>query len=536
MRIWTKSGGLVVVAIVSCALLLVACSPTASSPAASGTAAPSNKPSGSLKVAAAFGNGNIDPQIGTAVVFQAIGSPILSSLVELDANAQPVPGIAERWEISADGLSHTFFIRKGVKFHDGSDLTGADVKFSIERIMAPECTHVDAAVWRASIAGVDLKDDYTVVMRLKAPLFDLLKGFADLTGSPAVVPKKYIEEKGVDNFRSRPVGSGPWKVVSYERGSRLELEANENYWGAVPKFKNITLINVTEEASIVAQLKTGELDMASVQPDSVAGLKSAGLRVFGFRGGGAYMAMAFYDMEHPDKSPLGNVKVRKALSYAVNRKEMSDKILQGYGEPAVVYPVSPKAYFFDPSVLKSDPFDPEGAKKLLTEAGYASGFPTKVWDTAPGSLTSVLDQALTGYWRNIGVQASIQTIDYSAMVAMYVPKQKPEIWESYFPTIGVKGFQFEKMVTSYHFTKGAVKNANNPTLDQLIDKVPVTKDLAEKKKIALEATLLAKNEFTTPSFLEVQELLALGAKIGELTPIDGLRYLGPVFNTITHAK
>ncbi|MDO8672097.1 MAG: ABC transporter substrate-binding protein, partial [Dehalococcoidia bacterium] len=255
--------------------LIEGCSTTQpSSGDTSGTTTTATKPYGSLTIQTEFVSGNIDPHQISMATFWPLGAAIFDSLIELTPEGQLRPGIAERWEIAPDGKTHTFYIRKGVKFHDGSDLTGADVKYSLERVLTPTGTHSDGIIWRAAVASVELKDDYTVVMNMKVPQFELLAGFTSLGGSPAVAPKKYIEEKGVDYFGKQPVGSGPWKVLSYQHGTRMELEAVESHWRAVPKFKNITLLNVPEESTRVAMLKTGELDMAAVSPDSVPGLKA----------------------------------------------------------------------------------------------------------------------------------------------------------------------------------------------------------------------------------------------------------------------
>ncbi|MDO8673615.1 MAG: ABC transporter substrate-binding protein, partial [Dehalococcoidia bacterium] len=231
--------------------MLLSCTAATTTPS---TSEVSTKPYGTLNIAVNFRGGTLDPAINTPNVLQTLSLGIFDSLVELTPDAKPRPGIAERWEISADGKAHTFFIRKGVKFHDGTDLTGADVKFSLDRILAPEATHQDAASWRPIVAGVDLKDEYTVVMNLKTPLFELLPGFTNFAGNNAIVPKKYIETKGVEYFRANPIGSGPWKVVKYIPGARLELEANEAHWRVVPKFKNLNILSGPEEGTKVAML------------------------------------------------------------------------------------------------------------------------------------------------------------------------------------------------------------------------------------------------------------------------------------------
>ncbi|MBI2863475.1 MAG: ABC transporter substrate-binding protein [Chloroflexi bacterium] len=535
MKTRSLLGGTILVAAVIIVLLLASCS---SAPSSTSTPAAASKPYGSLVAAVSFGNVGLDPMMMSRNTLQTAALGILDSLVELTPGAQMRPGIAEKWDISTDGKSHTFYIRKGVKFQDGSDLTGADVKFSLERILDPKATNLDSPTWRAAIAGVDLKDDYTVVIRLKDPLFELLTGFADFGGSPAVVPKKYVEAVGNDGFAARPVGSGPWKVVKWEPGSRLELEAMESHWRAVPKFENLTLLNVPEEGTKVAMLKTGELDIANVAPDSAPSLKSAGVRIIGFEGGAQYYAGPYYDLDQPDKYALGSVDVRKAMSLAVDRKEMGDKLYGGYAEPSGIFYARPTAYFWDANALKPDAYDPDGAKKLLAKAGYPNGFPAKIWDMGGGGMLSILNQALAGYWRKVGVNATIETIDQAAVTKLMTrPRVQPQLFETVRPSLSGGGvFQFEKMATVYHSKKGSVLNINNPKLDELIDKVPLTANPAEKKKLALEAAVMAKNEYNAIPVLEMKTLLALGSKVGEITPIKGMTGLGAAYDSVTHAK
>ncbi|MDO8671815.1 MAG: ABC transporter substrate-binding protein, partial [Dehalococcoidia bacterium] len=433
---------------------------------------------------------------------------------------------------SPDGMRHIFYIRKGVKFHDGSDLTGADVKFSIERMLAPEVTSTDGPVWRAAVASVVLQDDYTVVVNLKSVRWELIGG-TGLEAVTGVVPKKYIEQIGVEAWRKAPIGSGPFKVLSYSLGNRLELQAVESHWRAVPKFNNITVLGVPEEGTRKSMLKTGELDMASVTPDSVSDLKSAGLRIVSYDGGSQAFAFAMYDSKQPEKSVYGDVRLRKALQLATDSKEIAEKLLGGNGAPFALADLDKRAYFFDPNVLKPDPYDPEGAKKLLAEAGYPGGFTTKIWDQ--GGILSTMSLAISGYWRKIGVTAEVVPIVYGT-VATKMKTRNPEVWNAYFPVIGTMARDFEKMASGYHYTKGASGGTYNPKLDELIDQVPAIKDPAERKKAALEAAVMAKNEYSILNITGVNLIIAVGPKVGDVVRYPGVDISKYMFETITHAK
>ncbi|MDO8674322.1 MAG: ABC transporter substrate-binding protein, partial [Dehalococcoidia bacterium] len=206
-----RLAGLALAVMMAGSLVLASCATTPSTPAPSSASTADTKPYGSLTIAGGSGGGRLDPQ-GDNVSFNNLGGIIFDSLVYYGPDSKKRPGIAERWEISPDGRTHTFYIRKGVKFHNGDDLTGADVKFSLEKMLEPVTLQTDAPAWRAVVASVVLVDDYTVAVNLKSPQWDLIDG-AGFEAMVSVMPKKYIERNGEEAWRKTPIGSGPFKVV-----------------------------------------------------------------------------------------------------------------------------------------------------------------------------------------------------------------------------------------------------------------------------------------------------------------------------------
>ncbi|MDO8670965.1 MAG: ABC transporter substrate-binding protein, partial [Dehalococcoidia bacterium] len=281
-------------------------------------------------------------------------------------------------------------------------------------------------------------------------------------------------------------------------------------------------------------LKTGELDMAAIATDSVAGLKSAGLRIVDWDGGTQAWEFVFYDLKNPKDYALSDVRVRKALSLGINRQEMATNLFGGYAKPSAVFRVPPTAYFYDATVLKPDPYDPEGAEKLMADAGFANGFPLKLWEMGAGGPMSTINNALAGYWRKIGINVDLVPRTYDT--TLFIPIQKPEVWGTLWCNISAGGlFNFEGM-PSHHSQKSSAKNNVDPRLDQLIDTVPLTADLTEKKKMALEAALLVKSDYASIAVLDVRSLVAIGSKVGGFTPINGMGALAPAYQTTTHAK
>ncbi len=532
MRLRAQFKSLVSLAVVAGSLVLASCNAAPSSP---GESSAETKASGHLTVGIRTLANNFDQS--NSGTFATMTYPVMDILVYLDPEAQVIPGIAERWEISSDGKTHTFHIRKGVKFHDGSDLTGADVKFSMERILAADSIHMDTPAWRTAVASVELKDDYTVVVRVKTPQFELLPGFVTLTGSTAVYPKKYIEEKGWAEWLRHPVGSGPYKVVNWQPGSRLELEAVENHWRAASKVKNITVLPITEEATKVAMLKTGELDMAEVSVDSVAVLKAAGLRMVGHYGGTQWMFAPVWDTDRPNDHPFGDVRVRKAMSLAVNRQEVADKLASGYGKPATLSSVSRVSDYFDHNV-KPDPFDPEGAKKLLAEAGYPSGFATKLWDTGGGDVTSNFFLALSGYWRKVGVNANLDPVDWGTFIRkVFLPVRPPEVVGTVWGTPGGAMGRGDFTADLSRFAMpAAMFRSPDPRLNELLKTVPTIANTTERSRLAREAALLAKEGYTRVAVVDVDILFAIGPKVGEVMLVPGNWGVAQFLDAITHAK
>ncbi|MDO8670457.1 MAG: ABC transporter substrate-binding protein [Dehalococcoidia bacterium] len=533
--------------------LVAACNDTTSPPTGSTTAVPSGstpgapagsptptKPSGKINVAVDFHNGDIMMSAGKGFnygnTFQAIGAPAFDSLIIPSPDGKPKPGLAEKWEIAPDGKTHTFYLKKGIKFQDGSDLTATDVKYTWEAMFEPGATS-DAIVWKNSIEKVEVKDPYTIVLNFKAPQFELLVGFENFSGADAVVPQKAAESLGWDKFSRTLVGSGPYKVLSLSPSTKLELEALDTHWRKVPAIKNVTITNIKEEQTKVSMLKTGELDIAVVSPDSVAGLKAAGIKIVGHYGGGQVFSWPLYDVKNPKSSPMGDVRVRKAMSIAVDRKELADKVYQGYAQPGYLMFVPKTAYFFDPNTMKPDPFDPEGAKKLIADAGYGSGFSTSTYDVGGGGDISTITQALVGYWKKVGINSDLIAGDRTAILAKFQTVMQPEVFNKVWVySSGGAIFNFERFYTPCHPTKGTVKNNANTQLGELIDKVPQTFNVADRTKTAAQAVLMCHDEYTTPAFLDVDTLYAVSSRVGNFVPTQGMLGLGYSYENMTLTK
>jgi len=179
-----------------------------------------------------------------------------------DAVVKPMPGkpfapcLAESWSTSEDGKSYEFVLRKGVKFHNGEPVTAEDVKFSFERYKGAAY-----ALLKARLASIETPDPQHVIFKLKDPWPDFLTFYSTASGAGWIVPKKYVEKVGDEGFKKAPIGAGPYKFVSFNPGVELVFEANEDYWGKKPTVKKLVLRVIPDEATRLAALKRGEVDI-----------------------------------------------------------------------------------------------------------------------------------------------------------------------------------------------------------------------------------------------------------------------------------
>ena len=243
------------------------------------------------------------------------------------------PGVAERWELAEDdGLTWTFHLRPGQKFHNGDKLTANDVKFSLQRQMAPNSLAAAAATLRRTIKSIDVVDDLTVRVNTNTPQIGLPPSLSRAVAPEgAVMPKDYIEKVGEEEFRRKPIGSGPWRFVRSVPGDRIEFEAVDYpHWRGRPHFKNLQILLVPEESTRIAMVRTGEAAIASIGPDTMLSASRGGLEVLSVPG--TMQAMyQFWGAYRPEfkNSPIAKPRVRQALSLAIDRQQIIDHVMNG---------------------------------------------------------------------------------------------------------------------------------------------------------------------------------------------------------------
>jgi peptide/nickel transport system substrate-binding protein len=325
---------------------------------------------------------------------------IQECLVKVDRTGKIAPWLAERWN-TTDNRNYTFFLRKGVRFHNGRELKAADVKFVFERAMNPETKHPYPRYYEA-IGDIIVKDDYTITFSLKTFNANFLLNLAR-QGS-VIYPRE-----AVDTLKSAPIGTGPFRFEEWVRGDRIVLVKNPDYHvKGLPKLDRVTFRFITDPNAVLAALKAGDIDasMFGLGAEHVQEL-SKDQRftiIVGDTTNDVILAM------NNARKPFGDVRVRRALTHAINKPDVLKGAMFGMGKilGTNVDPLNP--YYVD--MAAAMPYDPGRAKKLLTEAGYPNGFDT-ILRVSPQYQYSVrTGEILVDQLRKVGVNVKIEQIEW----------------------------------------------------------------------------------------------------------------------------
>jgi peptide/nickel transport system substrate-binding protein len=489
----------------------------------------------------------MDPIADTRAPHAHYHAPIWDSLVGFDLDKGGIgPGVAERWERSADGKTWTFFLRKGLRFHNGDPVTAHDVKFSLERIMLPESISSGAAALRRAVDRIEVVDDLTVRVHTKGVIPHYAASLSRAVFMEGtVMPKKYIEAVGTKGFREKPIGSGPWKFVRSVPGDRIEYEAVDSpHWRGTPQFKRLTLLLIPEQSTRLAMVRTGEAAIASIGPDALKDVRAGGMKVVTVPGT-MQAIYQFWGLYRPEAkgSPVTDVRVREALSLSIDRQQIIDHVMAKEARwplPFTVYRYSidvtiPRWEDWSKTALR---YDLPRAKKLLAEAGYPNGFRLTFWNTAlPGTPFMVqVGEAVAGFWEKIGVKVDMKTVEWGVFDPMGRGEQKNLIGTASMYRTAGRPEPSPRYVTS--LTSKGVQHLfgdpnDCPALCQEADKAyeAVVSERDDAKRLAATDRMidLAAKSWTVVPIVEGMGYWAVNPKrVGYFKPIPGRHEFGDV--------
>ena len=438
-----------------------------------------------------------------------------------DALVKPMPGnsaapsLAESWKVSTDGRTYDFVLRKGTTFHNGEPVTAEDVKFSFERYRGAA-----SKTLKERVAAVEAVDARHVRFRLKAPWPDFLLFYANTSGAGWIVPKKYVEKVGDEGFKKAPIGAGPYKFVSFTPGVELVMEAHDRYWRKTPAVKRLVFRSIPDEATRLAALKAGEVDLAysirgelaqQLQQTPGLALKPAVIQ--------APFWVYFADQWNP-KSPWHDRRVRLAASSAIDRKSINEALTLGHSRLSWSIVPTSFEFFWQPP---AHPYDQQAAKKLLAEAGFPSGFDAGEYfcDSAYANLAETVVADL----QRIGITVQLRPLERAAFFSGYGSKKFKNVIQGASGAFGNAATRMEAFVVS----GGTYAYGSYPDLDGLYREQADELDRKKREAILHRMQQLLHDKVVYAPIWELAFLNGVGPRVEEsgLGLIPGHAYSAP---------
>ena len=444
-------------------------------------AEPPDSPEGELIVAiTTFPNALTPPN---AAERQAINvtQQMFDGLVWRNEEGEIVPALAESWEISEDGTEYTFTLRQGVVFHNGETFDAQDVVTTWEAGKDPANAY--AYVFE-SVIGVEVIDDSTVkvITEDPDPLF-LSTGFP----TQGVYPTDYYAEVGFDGFEAHPIGTGPFQFVEWVKGEKIVLEANPNYWDeGLPKVQSLIFRPIPESATRLAAVQTGEIHIATrLVAEEASQLEGKeNVNVITYSNDRSYY-ISFNNLTSGVGLPIEDKLVRQAMNYAVDRQAIVDALFDGKATLSSGF-ISPFNLGYDDSI-EPYPYDPEKAKELLAEAGYADGF--EIGFACPIGAYPNFEQvceAIGGYLNDVGITfegGEIQFMESGKYWDLEASKELPPLFGDAWSV--TNGEALDRL-TGALTAEASYAAWEDPDLRALIDKASVTIDIDERAEVYSE--------------------------------------------------
>jgi peptide/nickel transport system substrate-binding protein len=448
-------------------------------------------------------------------------TPFLLLYALHDAVVKPMPGnaaepcLAERFKASADGLSYEFTLRAGAKFHDGSPVTAEDVKFSFERYRG-----TSAALMKERVAAVETPDERSVRFVLKKPWPDFLTFYSSATGAGWIVPKKYVQQVGEDGFKKAPIGAGPYRFVSFTPGVERVVEAFDDYWRKTPAVKRLVFKVIPEEATRLAALKRGEVDIAySIRGELAEELRhTPGLALK------AVVIQGTFWLYFPDqwdaKSPWHDQRVREAARLALDYKSISEALTLGYSP--ITNSIIPDSFDF---YWKAPPavYDLAKAKKLLADAGLRSGF--DAGDYYCDSTYANLAEAVINNLQEVGIRAKLRPLERAAFFAAYSEKKLKNIIQGASGAFGNAATRLD----AFAVKGGAYAYGSYPEIDTVFAEQAAELDVAKRTKMLHGIQQFLHERSVYAPIWQLAFINGLGKRVGQsgLGLIQGHAFSAP---------
>jgi peptide/nickel transport system substrate-binding protein len=447
------------------------------------------------------------------------------SMIKHFPGAQLQPSLAIDFDVADDFRSASFTLREGIKFHDGTPITTADVQFTYENYRG-----TNARIFKDKLDRFEIKDDRNITFHFKEPFVD----FLILYGTPAsgigwIVPKAYYEQVGPDGFKANPIGAGPYKLIRNTANTELELEAFVDYWRKSPGVKTIIYKIITDDATRFAALATGEIDFMNVLQGALIEPAKANPNISLIQLSTAPFWLEFPGWERPD-SPFNDIRVRQAVSLALNRREISDAETGGFAQidggnwisdqyDGALQPADIKPEWYEHDLAK--------ARQLLAEAGYPNGF--DVEQLTPLAPYFPLAERVITMLGDVGIRTKLNRMERAAFIDALTKGVDglPGIVLNISGLNGDAAARFRAFALCKTEARGISSRTCIPELDAKFDRYEASVDPEERTKLMKDMQVMLNEQYVFPYVYNIGLTMAQGPRIAN--PVEDLWFTIPQY-------
>ncbi|MHB2266518.1 ABC transporter substrate-binding protein [Aliihoeflea sp. PC F10.4] len=471
-----------------------------------------------LRVGLASEATSMDPQFHNLATNTQIRFNIFESLIQQDAQQMLEPSLATEWE-ALDDTTWRYTLRDDVTFHDGSPFTARDVIYSVCRIPLVENSPSSFSLYTQSVTDMRAEDDHTLIIETDGPnpllpvessTWAILSATAlgadeEVTFGPGNTCEGLgeVPQQGAFNDPAASSGTGPYTLGEYTRGSQIVLNRNDDYWGDAPEWETIVLRPITSAGPRVAALLAGDVDLIESPPiQDLPRLEEAGFNVVDSLSNRVIYLALFQQEDAPGltgtngENPLLDQRVREAISLAVNREAIVERIMGGYAEPAGELLPPP---MFGTSGRAVDAFDPDRARELLAEAGYEDGFSIVLGTPNDRYINDEqVSQAVAQMLARVGIQVNVDASTASQFFSRRNNLEFPMFLAGWGAASGEMSSPLRSLVATFDPDAGmGVTNAgrySNPQMDEIIERAAITIDDDERSSLLQEAETIVLDD------------------------------------------
>ena len=419
----------------------------------------------------------LNPILSTDTASSAVEGAIFTGMVKVNEKLEMVPDLAERWTVSRDGKTWTFYLRKDVKWHDGTPFTADDVVFTFNSILNPKVNSV-----RRSDYIIDGKPIVFKAINKYAVQAVLPKSFAPFLthAGMSIIPKHLLQGKDINTaeFNRKPVGTGPFIFKEWKSGDHVTVARNPSYYGGKPLLKEINYKIIPDENSSLVALEAGEIDSAGIPPKDYKRMKTVkGINVY------EYDVLLYTYLGFNLASPkFSDKRVRQALAYATDKNQLVGLIHRGLASPAYA-PSAPVSWAYSNDVPKYS-YNPGKAKKMLKEAG-AENLEFTILVNQGNKEREKAAVILQQQYKKVGVKVNVRVLEWSALLKIINAPKDPKEFEAIIIgwSLGLDPDGYSIWHSSQYPRGFNLVKYNNPAADRLLEKGRTTIDKAERKKI-----------------------------------------------------